>query len=404
MNEHLSLAELETFDSRAPHRAGTRRFLCPSCGADKRRDAAHRSLAVNTHTGAWTCHRCAAKGLLKEFWTKRENTSHTSFVNSRRARTRAALAQALALPEAKASQAVKAETEDEKTARAWAAWRDALRLLNNRENSGQAYLEGRGIDATLAANAGVRFAPNFYGHAAVLFPVTNRAGEVVAVSSRFINPRGDFKTISIGNKSSGVFVTPNALASPVIAVTEAPIDALALWMCGIPAIALIGCTAPEWLLAALAGRDVLLATDADDAGDKVAEALTPRIVARGGRVLRLRARGAKDWGEALERIGETPLRRNLAAFAPVAHDAIRAMRAFELHDAGRTDAARFLTGLIKKGALRESVRARLQQPDAHLAGESLDEIHIPAEIAALDEATIERCCDAQRLSVSGGAC
>src|SRR3712207_2112828 len=65
----LTLAELEAFDvGTSPGRA-ERRFCCPlpAC-ADKPRDAAHRSLSLNTATGEWYCFRCTAGGQLREHW------------------------------------------------------------------------------------------------------------------------------------------------------------------------------------------------------------------------------------------------------------------------------------------------------------------------------------------------
>ncbi len=63
----LSLAELEAYDPRAPFRGGKeRRFCCPlpAC-AEKRIDAAHRSLTANVETGAWHWWRCGAAGKLQ---------------------------------------------------------------------------------------------------------------------------------------------------------------------------------------------------------------------------------------------------------------------------------------------------------------------------------------------------
>ncbi len=48
----LSLADLEAYDPRATERGRERRFLCPCCGDGKPRNAAHRSLSLNTQTGA----------------------------------------------------------------------------------------------------------------------------------------------------------------------------------------------------------------------------------------------------------------------------------------------------------------------------------------------------------------
>ncbi len=93
MTHHLSLADLETNDSHAPRGGRERRFLCPMCGADKPRDTAHRSLAVNIASGAWNCHRCHERGLLKDKWTERAP-------QARQVRTRAAVERAFALPQA----------------------------------------------------------------------------------------------------------------------------------------------------------------------------------------------------------------------------------------------------------------------------------------------------------------
>ena len=62
---HLSLSEIDLFD---PQSAGRQRRLCPSCGGDKPKDGAHRSLTLGDN-GLWPCHRCKAGGQLREFWT-----------------------------------------------------------------------------------------------------------------------------------------------------------------------------------------------------------------------------------------------------------------------------------------------------------------------------------------------
>ena len=67
MSAALTLAELELNDPRTRTSRSQRRFLCPFCGADKPRDAAHRSLSLNVQTGRWICHRCGERGLLNEF-------------------------------------------------------------------------------------------------------------------------------------------------------------------------------------------------------------------------------------------------------------------------------------------------------------------------------------------------
>lgn len=423
MTHHLSLAELKSFDSRGGHNG---RFLCTLCGTHKPRDGAHRSLAVSTNTGAWMCHRCGGKGLLREFWTARDGAASPGVRYSARERGRRAAAHAFALPEDVSSYPVterrtaithdahdgaspETNATDAKKVDFAAVWKNASRLINRREtiksgigeelSVGAQYLAGRALDVNRIDGDTARYAPDFYGRAAVLFPVYNRAGELVAVSGRFINSQGKFTTQTAGRKSDGVFATPDALESSIVAVCEAPIDALALWQCGVPAIALIGCSAPAWLFAAFAWRDVLLATDADKGGDGAAARLTAEIEARGGRTFRLRARGAKDWNEALQQRGQDALRTSLAPFTPTCTDELRAMHALDLRRAGRMDAARFVAGLIGKAMLRECVRARLRSSEPDAVGELLDDIHIPAKIMN-DESLAARCLDAQRLPAS----
>ena len=75
---NLSLRQLEEFDPRSPVGGSERRFLCPLCGESKPRDSAHRSLGLNTQSGAWVCHRCGEKGKLSE-WKDDTPTSTKSW-------------------------------------------------------------------------------------------------------------------------------------------------------------------------------------------------------------------------------------------------------------------------------------------------------------------------------------
>jgi transcription elongation factor Elf1 len=65
--ERLSLAKLETFDPEGRKGGKQWRFCCPLCGCKKPVNAGHRSVAVNSETGAYLCHRCGASGLLVEY-------------------------------------------------------------------------------------------------------------------------------------------------------------------------------------------------------------------------------------------------------------------------------------------------------------------------------------------------
>lgn len=89
------------------------------------------------------------------------------------------------------------------------------------------------------------------------------------------------------------------------------------------------CWRPEWH-PLLHGRDVLVATDADEAGEKAAARITAALAGVAARVARLhplallpedrRGEGAKDIGDAHERRGREELRAALAAAIPAALD------------------------------------------------------------------------------------
>ncbi len=363
----LTIAELEQHDPHAPRGKRERRFLCPLCGSDKPRDRAHRSLAADTSTGAWVCHRCMEKGLLREFWTDRP-------IQTKRARSRASVARAFALsPIAEAPQKSEAAIDPQLVLESSVAIEGT---------PGAAYIEGRGIPVDVAHEAGVRFSSSFYGRAAVLFPMHDKSGALVAVNGRFIDGRDNPKTQTAGNKSLGLFTTPGALSSPLIAVCEGAMDALALWLCGVPSVALVGTSSPEWMPRSLAFSAVLLATDADKAGDDAAARLVGELEARAARTFRLRPRSAKDWGEALQLMGAETLRTHLAAFSEVADTETRVNAVCDLAEGGRKDAALFVASLIEDAEPREHLRSALRR-DASVLIECLDdsdEWHIPAWI------------------------
>lgn len=291
----LSLAELENFDSKAGGRnKKERRFCCPLCGTDKKLDAEHRSLSANTKTGEYHCHRCKTGGILREF-TDAANAPARSFPVLPKAK-----------PEPIADEAGKANR-----------WRkfvaDAATVSPDKPSKGAEYLASRGIPADVASVAGVRFgmwwkrnddANKPEPFAAVVFPLFDQSGELVAAQARSIT--GDTKRTK-GDKSQGVFLaTPGALEADRLAICEAPIDALALAACGLEAIALCGTSWPEWLLERISGAQVLVAFDADkpgdEAADKLAETLTGLAFAR-----RLRPAGGKDWNEVLQRHGKATI-------------------------------------------------------------------------------------------------
>jgi hypothetical protein len=288
----LALADLEAFDPQAPPRDGERRFCCPlpAC-ADKPTDAAHRSLSVNMDTGLWYCSRCDAGGKLHEWWTA---------PTRRRARSLAAVARAFRLTPEPSPPAPEA-----------APWRDVWAATAPLAGTpGAAYLAGRGIPHAVAAAAGVRWGPAFYGRPAVVFPLADAAGQLVAMTGRHTDGR-EPKAHTAGPKSLGLFATPGALAADPLVITEAPIDALALAVCGVPAVALCGTTGPRWLPRLAALRPVLLALDNDRAGDAGAAKVGAELVSLGARCERLRP-ARKDWADDLTAVGRDVLAAQLA--------------------------------------------------------------------------------------------
>lgn len=293
-SDWFSLAELEKFDPKARgFSKKERRFCCPQCGTGKPLDSEHRSLAANTQTGLYHCHRCAAAGILREFCGE----------------TVGAPRQFPALPKPEPT------PEEIEAANRWRARVErAQRITATRPDStGAAYLASRGISAETAQSAGVKFgdwwkrndeADKPERFAAVIFPIHDQHGKLVAAQARAI--KGDAKRTA-GEKETGIFqATPNALAATCVAVVEAPIDALALAASGFDAIALCGTSWPEWLPNALADKTVLIATDADKPGDECAARFTEALQGL-ATVRRLRPQGGKDWAEVLGQHGQASI-------------------------------------------------------------------------------------------------
>lgn len=301
----LSLADLENHDPHAPRGGRERRFACPFCGNDKPKDAAHRSVSANAESGAWFCWRCKASGKLTEHWIDRPATS-------RRERTRAALSRAFESAPPFALPAPSATPTPDKAHELRAQLHGLQRLDGTH---GAAYLERRGVALDVARLAGARFAPSFFGRAAVAFPLRDRDGQLVAVNARHLS--GTPKSRSAGLKSVGIFAGPVNIGgrvfgpldadTPAVVIVEAPADALSLAMAGVPALAFCGTSGPDWLPKACAFRRVLLGFDADEAGDRAADELAPTLASLGARPERFRPEGAKDWNELIQIIGRDAL-------------------------------------------------------------------------------------------------
>ena len=304
--ENLTLSDLESFDQRAPAGAQERRFCCPLCGSDKPRDAAHRSFCASLQTGAFHCHRCDARGKLRDFWQERP-------AKSRRERASAEISAFFGPSNAAKAAPVERAPEVER-----ADWRSNLAGLQPLENTpGAAYLTGRGLSLDLCHRARVRFAPAWFGRPAVVFPSRDGA-RLIGAQGRYTDGRDTPKTRTAG--TGGAFWTPGALEAPTLAIAEAPIDALSLAMAGVPTVALFGCNFPAWLPNAMKTRRILIASDADEAGDKAGERWAAMLSGFFCTCYRLRPdasicaelEGVKDWNGALKRIGANDLRELLS--------------------------------------------------------------------------------------------
>jgi len=315
----LSLEELKTFDPHAPQ--GTRRrFCCPLCGQGKSKDGSHRCLSVESATGLWKCFRCEADGQLRDNWSEKSRQSREG--------VQRALGHAFGLsrPALPVSLSVSFEvvappsTTPELLAplQPPASQRSpnvsiALQGLQPLEGSrGEAYLRGRGLPLEVCQSAKVKWSPSWLKRPAVVFPIYDDEGTLVAAQGRYIDGREDPKARTLGRKKSGVFLTSGfweqvRKGAPVI-ITEAPIDALSLSACGFPALALCGKSGwPQWLPIQCAFKEVVIAFDGDAAGESGAIKLSPILDALGAKVRRLVPEAAKDWNEMLEKRGKEQL-------------------------------------------------------------------------------------------------
>jgi hypothetical protein len=110
---------------------------------------------------------------------------------------------------------------------------------------------------------------------AVIFAVRDHLDSIVAVSSRYIDPRNPKeKAFSKGLVRLGGFQTPGSLTADVVGIVEGPIDALSLALCGLPSIATIGSSYDKpFFWKYFKALRFLICTDNDNAGDSAATKL-----------------------------------------------------------------------------------------------------------------------------------
>ncbi|MHB9132617.1 MAG: CHC2 zinc finger domain-containing protein [Armatimonadota bacterium] len=204
-------------------------------------------------------------------------------------------------------------------------WRQQLIGLQSLAGSpGAEYLQCRGIDLEYAFHSEVLYHPLWYGHApAVLFPIRNKSGELIAAEGRYfyevVIHMGDkpIKKQTAGPKSQGVFSTPGAFAQPFVFLTEGPIDALTLAMCGIPTVAT--CSASNcvaWLLEVCTGKDVIIGFDPDSGGEAGTRQQREKLFLPAGIQPRWITPPCGDWNDFLLTYGREALTQRLREIIP----------------------------------------------------------------------------------------
>jgi hypothetical protein len=283
----LSLADLGAHDPSSPGSGPERDYLCPlaACAA-KQQPSRHRSLSANVESGLWNCARCGATGKLREFWVDRPLPPRRRFPP-----------RPIVAPAAPTRSAVQPLVDFKE------------RTASFLGSPAEAYLRGRGIRLSHANEAGVRYAADWYGRPAVVFPIKDRGGRIVAADGRYLDD-GSPKARTMGPKGAGAFLTYAALEVEPLLICEAPLDALSLVGAGFPTIALCGTSWPAWLAAAAAFRPVLLGLDNDQSGEQAAPKLAAAL-SLGSACYRLRPE-RKDWNDDLRAIGPYRLALHLA--------------------------------------------------------------------------------------------
>jgi DNA primase len=363
----VTLEEIQNYDSRPQKSGDEARFLCSLSDVcrSKPRDGEHRSLCVNTRTGFYVCHRCGAKGKLKDFWEERPRLNKKQVAHAKLS------AQFSAPVKTKKEDDANSEHLSENYVEKFKSYKASFI-----ESQAEEYLQGRGILPEIAREAGCGYA-TAWEHwekretkwlltgvdRRVVFPIYDQRGELVAIHGRAIEEKHfNSSKITKGDKSLGIFAAqPEALKAKVVAICEGAIDALALASCGVAAVAMTGTTAPDWLFKKLAFKHVLLATDADEAGDKAADKLKFELEKYGAKTFRLRPRRAKDWGEIVQTAGAEKMRPFLEAFGVGANDELKVDSAWRFFQENREETAIFIAQTIGDLECRELLLERIRK-------------------------------------------
>jgi hypothetical protein len=295
--DRLSLATIQAHDPNGGRGAADgKHFLCPlpAC-AGHQNPKKHRSLSV-AESGVYLCHRCEAKGKLTESQALQVEHRPAKRLKPIKAVMSAELNAKIEqyrheLGELTASIAnhiftnieTRFETQiprlpeppnTESAAKLQKLLEGCVPIL---DTPGAVYLERRGIPAEVAHEAGVLYHSAWHGCPSVVFLARDSEGVTVGAQGRAIT--GDAKiTVGSTSRAGGVFATRGAGESPMIAITEAPIDALSILVAtGTPAIALFGKFPPSDLGLRCRNKNILIATDSDDDGNKCSDRLQAEL-------------------------------------------------------------------------------------------------------------------------------
>lgn len=279
-NENLTLtdADLRAVGEPKPNAGGRKlRAYCPIHGSDHQ-----RSLEVDMDTGRFGCHACGCWGYLD--WAREEFRRERGLERETAPRSRPASSQRPPVRRPPPPPPVEPVRDD--LPGLMERFREALP-----GSWGERYLEYRGIPVEVALEYGVGYAlpgewpGRGWKGGRLVFPHTDPDGRIVNLYGRAVAKGEVPKKLKHdhlrGNKGYWNTAALREGSGPLY-VCEAALDALALIACGIPdgrAVAIFGTHGWRWEWLPEDVRRIVVATDADDGGQK-----TRREVGDGARL------------------------------------------------------------------------------------------------------------------------
>jgi DNA primase len=161
------------------------------------------------------------------------------------------------------------------------------------------YVQSRGITDEQIERWGIGYAVDGRLGGRVVFPIADERGILRSYTARtFIDSDLRYLTPKTGEgaNADAIFGAQHwRLRRNVVAVTEGAIDALACERAGVECVAALGGSrrSPDQFLALSGFKRVLVATDSDDAGERIAAELTAAL-SRWGEVRRVRIPSGED--------------------------------------------------------------------------------------------------------------